>query len=65
MVSISNERIQWIFQTLSFWKRRMMTSVNKTDIMIANVMIDEYQDIIFNVLDMKDEYEKWKVENPQ
>ena len=43
----------------------MMTSVNKTDIMIANVMIDEYQDIIFNVLDMKDEYEKWKVENPQ
>lgn len=64
MLSISNERIQWIFQNLSFWKRRMMTSVNKTDIMIANIMIDEYQDIIFNVLDLKDQYEEWKEENP-
>lgn len=32
--------------------------------MIANVMIDEYQDIIFNILDMKTEYERWKEENP-
>lgn len=64
MKSFSDERIQWIFQNLSFWKKRMMHSVNKTDIMIANIMIDEYQDIIFNVLDIKDEYEKWKEENP-
>ena len=41
-----------------------MNEKNKDDIKIATAMIEEYEDIIDNVLDIKDQYKEWKEENP-
>ena len=65
MQSFTDERIHWIFQNERFWERKLMNAENKDDIKIADAMIEEYKDIIDSILDIKDQYEEWKAENPQ
>ena len=65
MQSFTDERIHWLYQNARFWERKLMNETNKDDIKIASAMIDEYEDILDNVLDIKDQYEEWKSENPQ
>lgn len=64
MQSFSDERIHWIFQNARFWERKLINEKNKDNIKIASAMIEEYEDIIDNVLDIKDQYKEWKEENP-
>lgn len=64
MQSFTDERIHWIFHNARLWERKLMNEKNKDDIRIAVAMIEEYEDIIDNVLDIKDQYEVWKEENP-
>ena len=64
MKSFTDERIHWLFQNARFWERKLMKEKNKDDIKIASAMIEEYEDIIDNILDIKDQYKEWKEENP-
>ena len=65
MQSFTDERIHWLFQNARSWERKLMNEKNKDDIKIASAMIEEYEDIIDNVFDIKDQYKEWKEENPQ
>ena len=65
MQSFSDNRIHWLFRNARFWELKLMNEKNKVDIRIAAAMNEEYEDIIDNVLDIKDQYEEWKAENPQ
>ena len=62
MQSFTEERIHWIFQNARFWEHKLMNALNKDDIRIAALMIEEYKDIIDNVLDINDQYKVWKEE---